>query len=685
MAANSDDILRTNLLRSGEADLAKEIVIKRNAPSAAMAYNAAMADCTGDVVVLAHQDVFLPAGWAKKLCHGIKRLTERDPQWGVTGVYGVTTYGKGAGYVYSTGLRRFVGEPFTEPIQVRSLDEMLLVLRRSADLRFDERLPGFHLYGTDICLEAEVREMRNYALPCFALHNSCGVKWLPMSFWQAYIYLRRKWKDRLPVVTPCTEITAGCTPIVNYILTAGWLSVRGRNKPSCRMTNPENFYVERLAPTVSQKRLMHILKNKKIILLGATFSTSNMGVGALTAGTIKCILHRFPDAEIFLLDYGREKQTYDFQLDNRVIPIQLLNMRFSKKIYLKNNIAVLLLLALALRLIPSQKIRNSIISKNLYLKHISESDIAASIAGGDSFSDIYGLGRLFYVSLPQLLVLFMGKNLVLLPQTLGPFKGRLARVIARYILNRADVIYSRDYTGIEEMRKFLSRGFKIPRVRFCYDVGFALDPVKPDNMNLGAFSEKRTDDSCVVGLNISGLLFMGGYTQNNMFGLKIDYRELIYTLIDRLMQKKKVMIVLVPHVFGSLEHLESDSVVCAKIYDELKTKYKDRLFLAQGYYNQNEIKYVIGLCDFFIGSRMHACIAALSQNIPAVAIAYSKKFFGVLQTIGAESLVVDPRAMDKESILTVIDEVYENRDSLKEKLQQTIPQVKKTVLNLFSK
>lgn len=175
------------------------------------------------------------------------------PKWGVAGAYGVTTYGKGAGYVYSIGLRRLVGEPFTEPIQVRSLDEMLLVLRRSVDLRFDERLPGFHLYGTDICLEAEVRGMRNYALLCFALDNSSGIKWLPLSFWRAYMYLRRKWKDRLPVVTPCTKITTGCTPIINYILTRGWLSVLGKNKPGCRVINPESFYVERLAPTVSQK------------------------------------------------------------------------------------------------------------------------------------------------------------------------------------------------------------------------------------------------------------------------------------------------------------------------------------------------------------------------------------------------------------------------------------------------
>jgi len=44
----------------------------------------------------------------------------------------------------------------------------------------------------------------------------------------------------------------------------------------------------------------------RICVLGATFNTGNVGVTALAAGTIACILHRYPQAEIFLLDYGRE-------------------------------------------------------------------------------------------------------------------------------------------------------------------------------------------------------------------------------------------------------------------------------------------------------------------------------------------------------------------------------------------
>jgi polysaccharide pyruvyl transferase WcaK-like protein len=421
----------------------------------------------------------------------------------------------------------------------------------------------------------------------------------------------------------------------------------------------------------------------KVCLLGLTFSTNNMGINALTAGAIKSILNKCPNAEIFLLDYGKEKITCNFQINNRIIPVQLLNMRFSKKFYLKNNVAVLILLSLILKIITFRKIKNKIISKNFYLKHIVESDIVASMAGGDSFSDIYGIKRFLYVSLPQLLVLFMGKDLVLLPQTIGPFKRKLMRLIARYILNRSKIVYSRDHAGLKEIQNFLGNKYALGKFRFCYDIGFVVEPIKPDNMDVDDIFKKGKDDSCIVGLNVSGLLFMGGYTKNNMFGLKINYGKFINSLIDFLIQKKNVNVLLVPHVFGAGINSESDSIVCQKIYNKLKTKYKDKLFVINGKYNLNEIKYIIGRCNFFIGSRMHACIAALSQNIPAISIAYSKKFFGVMQTISVESLVADPREMGEEEILNIINKAYEHRDLLREKLEQKIPEVKETILALF--
>jgi polysaccharide pyruvyl transferase WcaK-like protein len=81
---------------------------------------------------------------------------------------------------------------------------------------------------------------------------------------------------------------------------------------------------------------------------------------------------------------------------------------------------------------------------------------------------------------------------------------------------------------------------------------------------------------------------------------------------------------------------------------------------------------------------MHACIAALSQSIPAVAMAYSDKFVGVMQTIGVDNLVADPREMNKNEIMNIIDWVFEQRDYFRAQLSLKMPQVKESVLNLFN-
>ena len=424
-------------------------------------------------------------------------------------------------------------------------------------------------------------------------------------------------------------------------------------------------------------------RKMKICLLGATFTTNNMGVNALTMGTIKSIHYKYPDAEIILLDYGTQDLSYNIDLEGNDIPVYLVNMRFSKKVFQNNHILFLLSLAMIVRIIPSRRIRNWIIRRNKVLNIIDQVDFANSIAGGDSFSDIYGIRRFFYVSLPQILIITMGKKLILLPQTLGPFTRKSVRFWASYILRRAYLVFSRDNRGIPEMQKMLKSKFDEDKFKFCYDVGFILDPIASKETNYDSYSRKEKTTDLLVGLNVSGLLYMGGYTRNNMFGLKVDYHELIAKILDLLINQNRATVLLIPHVFG-IENPESDAKACLTVFDHYKDQYEGKINVVRGSYNQNEIKYIIGLCDFFIGSRMHACIAAISQCIPAVSIAYSKKFLGVMETIGVEDLVADPRKLEMNEILMIIRESITNKDIHRQKLNNDIPHVKKTVLNLYS-
>src|SRR5208282_1584901 len=154
----------------------------------------------------------------------------------------------------------------------------------------------------------------------------------------------------------------------------------------------------------------------RILILGASFETGNLGVSALTAGAIKCAISRFPTASVLLFDYGRESKVYSLRVQDKDVVVPLINIRFSKKFYLPNNIALLLFFAMVLKLVPFPKLRKQLIVQNRSLRETCAADVVAAISGGDSFSDIYGLRRLLYVSLPQILAILLGRKLVLLPQ-----------------------------------------------------------------------------------------------------------------------------------------------------------------------------------------------------------------------------------------------------------------------------
>lgn len=239
VAANSDEVLQECLLSSPDITKVQQIIVKRGFASAGLAYNSGLEKVKTDVVVLAHQDVFLPRGWANVLAQAVEAVSAMDPCWAVLGTFGIGSDRQTAGYVYSTGLKCFVGAPFSEPVEASSLDEMVLVLRRSSGLRFDPQLPGFHFYGTDICLEAMRKGMRSYIVPAVCLHNSNGIRYLPVSFWHAYLYMRRKWWGELPVRTPCTEITRLCMPMIGYFLEWPFWYIAHGHKVGRRLKTPE--------------------------------------------------------------------------------------------------------------------------------------------------------------------------------------------------------------------------------------------------------------------------------------------------------------------------------------------------------------------------------------------------------------------------------------------------------------
>jgi colanic acid/amylovoran biosynthesis protein len=426
----------------------------------------------------------------------------------------------------------------------------------------------------------------------------------------------------------------------------------------------------------------------KIGIGGTSLDTGNYGVSALAEASVKCLAQRWPQAEFVFLASGRTPKTSELCIGERCYEIPNLPIRFSRNIFLKNHYLVLFVTGLFLKIAGTDRMRAFAAGRNPYVRQILSLDLVADITGGDSFTDLYGTRRFIQGGLVKLLWMLYGKPVCFLPQTYGPFRHKWVRRAARYLLGRAEAVYCRDSRGLHEVQKMLALKPSMDgRVAFVPDVAFVLDaePVQDDLTE--SIERCRREGKPIAGLNISGLLYHGGYTQKNMFALRADYPQLVLRIALMLLDEDCAL-VLVPHVFppSPAYRVESDMEACLKTAEAvLAEKPGARLFVADGRYSHNQLKHVIGRCDFFVGSRMHACIAALSQFVPAVGIAYSEKFAGVFESAGQGGNVIDAKTMANEEIVRHVCGIFYDRARQREVLQEIIPAIWLQIEEQFSR
>ena len=207
-AVNSEEVLQQCLAHSPDiASGAVQLRTYEGYKVAALAYNQALADCDAEWLVLAHQDVYLPAGFAERAAKALAHLTDVAPEWAVAGLIGATNDRKLFGRIWCTGNGREIGDGAALPACVVTLDELVLIVRTDAGLKFDDQLPGFHMYGADIVLQAEAQGRTAWVIDAPVVHHSKPVVNLGGDYARASRYMRRKWADRLPVFNLCCPIT----------------------------------------------------------------------------------------------------------------------------------------------------------------------------------------------------------------------------------------------------------------------------------------------------------------------------------------------------------------------------------------------------------------------------------------------------------------------------------------------
>jgi polysaccharide pyruvyl transferase WcaK-like protein len=286
-------------------------------------------------------------------------------------------------------------------------------------------------------------------------------------------------------------------------------------------------------------------------------------------------------------------------------------------------------------------------------KTLRHCDLVCDIGAGDSFADIYGLRRFISICLSKMAVPRPRERLILSPQTIGPFERWWTQYLARWLMTRCRAVVVRDHLSLNVLRD-MKIGTDVIEAT---DVAFRL-PYRPANTS--------RNGAITIGINISGLLFHGGYTRQNMFQLVVDYPRLARAVLAWFDRQPECEVHLISHVISETAPVEDDYRVAQHLSVEFP-----RMSVAPRFASPSAAKSYISGMDFFCGSRMHACIAAVSSGVPTVPISYSRKFTGLFESLGY-SPVADCKTESEDQILETIRSGFRQRETLKTRARTAV-------------
>lgn len=253
--------------------------------------------------------------------------------------------------------------------------------------------------------------------------------------------------------------------------------------------------------------------------------------------------------------------------------------------------------------------KEAVLRRHGLAEWFAEFDVVLDTRAGDSFADIYGWQRLAAMSAATELAQRAGAPVVLTPQTIGPFGSRLATTLARRSLRTATLVMARDTHSAEAATR-LGR----PVDLVTTDVVFALDVAEPD----------RTRD---VVLNVSGLLWHA-----NPHVDAATYRRTVGEVYDVLTAAGRD-VSLLAHVLPS-DNPDDD---VPAVEEFVRSHAPDAEVLQPT--SLTDVRQMLAGASLVVGSRMHACLNALSVGTPAVPLAYSRKFAPLMADLGWEHII----------------------------------------------
>lgn len=286
---------------------------------------------------------------------------------------------------------------------------------------------------------------------------------------------------------------------------------------------------------------------------------------------------------------------------------------------------------------------------------------------GDGLTETFGWRCPLSHTVPLLLACLLRTRFCLMAQTIGSFHR--FRPWFRWIFSRAAFITARD----DETFRYLS-DWNLPcSLERTADLAFLLEPGSLDEARRYLRSLEDFDPSCpILGITPSNLYNVrsveaqhatpANSKERASANTSLAYLESVASACQALARETQAQILVIPHVFGPGEDYD-DRRAAAALAELIKPPLKP-LTIREAL-SPPQLKALIGCCDLFVGIRMHSIIAAVSQAIPTLAIAYSPKVGALMERIGMKRYVLDVAHLSASDLTNLARELWRERQTVR--------------------
>lgn len=280
--------------------------------------------------------------------------------------------------------------------------------------------------------------------------------------------------------------------------------------------------------------------------------------------------------------------------------------------------------------------------------------------GGDTYSLDYNLPTFFMGT--DSAAMDAGKPVVLWGASVGPFEKEPAFLpVIRKHLARMSLITARESITFDYLK-----GMGLSNTISVTDPAFTL---VPEEMDVTPYWPEESDAG-VIGVNASSFVERHRVSDDSQDTALHQLADFVQCAV----RDCGFSVVLVPHVVSSDGRArDSDAHYLSNVL--ARTSDMDgRVRMLDSRLNAAQIKSAISKCRFFVGSRTHSTIAALSSLVPTVSIAYSAKARGInLDLFEHLDYVLETPTLSADRLRQSLLRLITDEESIRSSLRDRIP------------